>query len=94
MKLLSETELLDCLSPELALWQFKDSALERVYRAGSYFEALEKLNAIARQAESANHHPELTLNWKTLIIRYWTHTVGGVTTLDVEQAKAAEKLLG
>lgn len=37
MKLLSETELLDCLSPELALWQFKDSALERVYRAGSYF---------------------------------------------------------
>jgi 4a-hydroxytetrahydrobiopterin dehydratase len=93
MNALSEDTLQDRLSVELALWQYKDNALERVYRAGSYLEALEKLNVIAQHAESVDHHPDLALHWKTLIVRYWTHTAKGVTELDLEQAKEAEALL-
>lgn len=81
------------LSQDLVLWQVNNNALERVYRASSYLEALDKLNIIAQHAEAVNHHPDLALHWKTLIIRYWTHTANGVTALDLEQAQQVEKLL-
>lgn len=73
-------------------WQFRGNALERVYDGQSYLDALEKLNAIARLSESADHHPNLSLNWKRLTVRYWTHTAHGVTDLDFELAHQVEKL--
>jgi 4a-hydroxytetrahydrobiopterin dehydratase len=93
MQAISSEALQDQLSQELALWQLKDNALERVYRGVSYLDALDKLNAIAQHAEVADHHPDLALHWKTLIIRYWTHTANGVTALDLEQARQVEAFL-
>jgi 4a-hydroxytetrahydrobiopterin dehydratase len=93
MQALSTEALQEQLSQELALWQLNDNALERVYRGSSYLDALDKLNAIARHAEAVNHHPDLALHWKTLIIRYWTHTAHGVTELDLEQARYIESFL-
>lgn len=74
-------------------WAVQDNALERVYQANSYIAALDTLNTIARQAEAANHHPDLILSWRKLTIRYWTHTAQGITNLDFEQAHQAERIL-
>ena len=81
------------LEQDLPLWQYRDNAIERVYRGRTYLDALEKLNKIAHHAEAVDHHPDLALQWKTLIIRYWTHTAHGVTELDIAQAKHIESLL-
>lgn len=77
----------------LPQWQFRQNALERVYVGKTYLEALERLNAIARLSEAANHHPDLSLAWKTLTVRYWTHTAQGVTDLDFMLANQAEQVL-
>ena len=77
----------------LSGWQYTDQALERVYTGKTYLEALDKLNAIAQLSEAQDHHPDLTLNWKKLTIRYWTHTAQGVTELDVKLAQLAEAAL-
>lgn len=90
---LSSNDVIGLLDGELSLWHFKENALERVYHAVTYLDALDLLNKVAWHAEAVNHHPDLLLNWKTLVIRYWTHTVNGVTDLDVEQARAVERLL-
>jgi len=74
-------------------WEYKDNALERVYDGESYLEALEKLNAVARLSEAADHHPDLVLNWKKLTVRYWTHTAKGVTELDFQLARQVEDVL-
>ena len=74
-------------------WAVQDNALERVYQANSYLEALDILNKIARQAEAANHHPDLILSWRKLTVRYWTHTSQGITELDFEQAHQVESIL-
>lgn len=84
--------LQNLLNDELSNWQLKDNALERTYHAESFLKAVEMLNLIARHAEAANHHPGLVLHWKTLTIRYWTHSVNRITTLDVEQARQVEQL--
>jgi 4a-hydroxytetrahydrobiopterin dehydratase len=89
---LSPTEIEAALR-ELPQWQFHQNALQRVYEGANYLQALETLNAVARHAEAADHHPDLQLNWKTLIIRYWTHTINGVSPLDVTLAHQVEALL-
>jgi 4a-hydroxytetrahydrobiopterin dehydratase len=74
-------------------WQTKDNALERIYGASCYLDGLEKLNAIAQLSEAEDHHPELTLGWRKLTVRYWTHTAHGITELDFQLAKKAEAIL-
>lgn len=74
-------------------WALNDNALERVYQGKTYLDALELLNRIARLADEMDHHPDLLLSWRKLVIRYWTHTANGVTELDFESAHRAERLL-
>jgi 4a-hydroxytetrahydrobiopterin dehydratase len=89
---LSDADILERLS-RLPGWQLRGNALERVYQGKTYLDALDKLVAIARLSEAADHHPDLNLAWKTLTARYWTHTAQGVTTLDFELAESAEAAL-
>ncbi len=91
-KALSPTEIEAALL-QLPHWHFHQNALQRVYEGANYLQALETLNAVARHSEAADHHPDLQLNWKTLVIRYWTHTAQGVTPLDVRLAHQVEDLL-
>ena len=90
---LSERDILEQLQT-LPHWRLQDNALERQYTGETYLSALEKLNRIARLSEAADHHPDLALNWKKLIVRYWTHTANGVTELDFQLARQAEAVLG
>jgi 4a-hydroxytetrahydrobiopterin dehydratase len=89
---LTEVEIQEKLK-SLSGWEWRQNAIERVYTGKTYLEALEKLNAVARLSEEADHHPDLLLSWKHLQIRYWTHVAGGVTTLDFELALRAEAVL-
>lgn len=77
----------------LVNWHFSQNALERIYEGKTYLDSLEKLNRIARLSEAADHHPDLTLNWKTLTVRYWTHTAKGITELDFRLAHQVEEVL-
>lgn len=74
-------------------WHYRNQALERVWTTPSYLEGARKLMEIAQWAESADHHPALSLDWGQLTIRYHTHSAGGVTGLDVAQARQIEVLL-
>jgi 4a-hydroxytetrahydrobiopterin dehydratase len=91
-KALSENEIQERLNA-LSAWRFFDNAIERVYEGATYLEALEKLNAIARASEAADHHPDLQLNWKRLTVRFWTHVANGVTPLDFDLARQTEAIL-
>ncbi len=33
-----------------------------------------------------NHHPDLDIRWRTLLVTVSTHDAGGVTQLDIELA--------
>ncbi len=87
------TEEISARLQDLPNWQVRENALERVYTGKTYLEALEKLNTIAQLSETADHHPDLSLNWKTLTVRYWTHTANGITALDFDLAHQVETIL-
>lgn len=64
----------------------------RVHHAPSFMEGIEFVRRVAQEAENNNHHPDILINYKRITIRYWTHTVAGVTLADVQMAQKIDPL--
>ena len=92
---LSDQELRQALS-ELSQWhtQLIDEAqsLTRSYPFKNFMAALMFANRIGELAESANHHPQLNVQWGRLDIFWWSHDVEGISTSDVDLARASDAL--
>lgn len=88
---LDDTQLAAALS-RLPGWSLKNQAIEKAFTATSFPDAVALLTRIAFDAEAADHHPDLLLEYRRLTVRYWTHTAGGVTQKDIDGAAMAERL--
>ena len=73
-------------------WDEVDSALQQVFRFGDFVEALEFVNRVGELAEAEGHHPDITIHWNEVTLRYWTHTAGGITALDRRLAEKTSLL--
>ena len=73
-----------------ASWQISDGRLWSTFRFDDYAAAIEFTNQIAALAEQQNHHPRLVLEWGSVTVVIWTHSVGGLAEGDfVFAAKVA-----
>ena len=66
--------------------------IQRVHHASKFMEGIEFVRKVAEAAEKNNHHPDIIINYKRISIRYWTHTVSGVTLADVQMAQKINPL--
>ncbi len=64
----------------------------RVHHAPSFMEGIDFVGKVAQLAEDNNHHPDILINYKRITVRYWTHTVAGVTLADVQMAQKIDSL--
>jgi 4a-hydroxytetrahydrobiopterin dehydratase len=55
-------------------------------RAPSFAAAVALISTVAEVAEHLDHHPDVDLRWRTLTFGFCTHSVGGVTQLDLDLA--------
>jgi len=78
---------------DLPYWKQEDKALVRVQTFPAYKDALDFVYQVGLAAEAENHHPDITMNFKRVTVRYWTHTARGVTALDFKMAAAVERLV-
>lgn len=90
---LSDEAIADILRTEEHLRREGD-ALLRVYTFPDYASALAFVVRVSMAAEKRDHHPDVRLGWGRAEILWTTHDRGGITALDVEMAKATEKLYG
>lgn len=92
---LSEAQVLVRLaqSPELLAWQWAGNALERRFEFKNYHETLAFVNALAWVCHREDHHPTLTVTYNRCVVRFDTHTVGGVSVNDFICAAKANALL-
>ena len=77
----------------LSRWQLKDGRLHCELKFGSFVEAFGFLTSLALIAERMNHHPEIYNVYDRVRLELWTHDANGISPLDFELARAAEKLL-
>ncbi len=66
--------------------------ISKQYTFDDFAGSIAFVNRVAEQAERADHHPDLTISWNTVTVTYVTHSAGGVTQSDVEQARAIDGL--
>jgi 4a-hydroxytetrahydrobiopterin dehydratase len=72
----------------LTSWAQVDGALERVLELASFPDAIAFVNRLAELAERENHHPDLAVSYRTVTVRWTTHSAGGIT--DRDRALAAQ----
>lgn len=89
--LLTETEIAAALD-SLPGWSRSGDALTRTVRAASFPAGIELVRRVAEAAETANHHPDIDIRWRNVTFTLSTHSVGGLTALDVALAREIDRL--
>jgi 4a-hydroxytetrahydrobiopterin dehydratase len=73
-------------------WAEVDGALEREFSFESYRDGAEFVSRVAQAADEENHHPDLDLRYKRVVVRWTTHSAGGITDRDREMAARTNEL--
>src|SRR5262245_35313960 len=64
-------------------WKRDGSAIVRDYELADFVAAIELAERVARQAEEANHHPDILVHgWNKVRLTISTHSEGGLTDAD------------
>lgn len=68
-------------------------ALEKTYPVKNFMRAMLLAQAVAWLAEKIGHHPDLTIQYSQVRIRWNTHSVKGLTEIDFQAAQKCDALL-
>ena len=79
---------------QLPGWQLKGIQISKQYELQGFAEAMAFVNQMAALAERADHHPEILIRYRRVIVTLSTHSAGGVTEKDIALAKGIEALAG
>jgi 4a-hydroxytetrahydrobiopterin dehydratase len=74
-------------------WEYKDdaNAITKLFRVKEFMDGIELVNRVAKRAQAADHHPDITINYTRLRFSCSTHDQGGVTEKDIKLATEIEK---
>ena len=73
-------------------WRDVGGKLEREFAFEDFRSAIAFVNRVAELAERENHHPDIEVRYDKVVLRWWTHTAGGVTDRDRELAERSAAL--
>ncbi len=88
---LSEQEIMEQMQ-EMPEWHRAGAALRRSYTTVHFRSAVSLVVEIAMLAETADHHPDLTISYNRVDVTLTTHSAGGVTQKDFDLANAIESI--
>ena len=73
-------------------WDEVDGALQRTFELESFPAAIAFVTRLAELAERENHHPDISISYRRVTIRWTTHSAGGITDRDRALAAATDSL--
>ncbi|MFM2142280.1 MAG: hypothetical protein RLZZ476_824 [Verrucomicrobiota bacterium] len=74
-------------------WSVRDGLLHKKFAFTTYLAGARFVAAVADLSEKLNHHPEMMLGWKMVVLQTRTHSTDGLTSLDFELARRVESFL-
>ena len=91
---LGAAELRDLL-PQVPGWEVAEEgrALVRTFTFPDYHRTMAFVNALAWIAHREDHHPDLSVHYGRVVVRFSTHDAGGLTENDFICAAKAAALL-
>lgn len=73
-------------------WRRRGQVLRRTFEFADFIHAIKFVNAIARAAEKAQHHPDIDIRWNKVTLALTTHDAGGLTEKDFSAAAQADRV--
>lgn len=89
MSLLSTAEIGRQLAT-LVGWVRDGNAIRKQFTFAGFPQAVAFVGRLVPDCEAADHHPDITINYKRVTLSFSTHSEGGLTMKDFEGARAAE----
>ena len=59
-----------------------NGSMQRSFRFKNYYQTISFVNALAWIAHQQDHHPDLEVGYNRCLVRYSTHSVGGLSEND------------
>jgi 4a-hydroxytetrahydrobiopterin dehydratase len=75
-------------------WQHIGGELVREFKFHDYYRTMAFVNALAFIAHAEDHHPDLSVHYNRVQVRFSTHDVGGLSRNDLICAVKAGQLVG
>ncbi len=93
MALLNDSEIQQKLAG-LPGWSRRGDELIKRYEFPDFVAAIAFVNRVADRAETANHHPDITVNYNVVTLALSTHSEGGITDKDISGAASFDLAVG
>jgi 4a-hydroxytetrahydrobiopterin dehydratase len=72
-------------------WSRDGDFITKEFRFRTFLSGIRFVVAVAKIAESQEHHPDIHVVWTTVTLKIQTHDEGGITNWDIALAKEIEK---
>jgi 4a-hydroxytetrahydrobiopterin dehydratase len=89
---MTDREVADHLR-QVSGWQQIGQAIEKTFAFKNYHETIAFVNALAWICHVQDHHPALTVTYNRCVVRFDTHSVGGISVNDFICAAKADNLV-
>jgi 4a-hydroxytetrahydrobiopterin dehydratase len=71
-------------------WTRHGDVIRKQFAFDGFPEAVRFVSRLVPGAEAADHHPDLTINYRKVTVEYTTHSEQGLTEKDLAGARMAE----
>jgi 4a-hydroxytetrahydrobiopterin dehydratase len=66
----------------VAGWELADGVIAKRFEFKNYCQTMAFVNAVAWIAQSEGHHPDMEVSYRSCLVRYTTHAIGGLSEND------------
>jgi 4a-hydroxytetrahydrobiopterin dehydratase len=73
-------------------WSLDGDSIRKQYTFKDFPAAVAFVDRLAPEAEAADHHPDILINYKRVTLTYSTHSEGGLTAKDFDGAATADRI--
>jgi 4a-hydroxytetrahydrobiopterin dehydratase len=77
---------------ELKGWTLEGEAIKKQFTFSGFPEAVAFVDRLVPEAEAADHHPDILINYKRVTLTYSTHSEGALTDKDFAGAAMADRV--
>lgn len=72
-------------------WTLDGDAIRKQFTFAGFPEAVAFVSRLVPEAEAADHHPDILINYRRVTLTYTTHSEGGLTEKDFAGAAMADR---
>jgi 4a-hydroxytetrahydrobiopterin dehydratase len=72
-------------------WVRDGNAIRKQYTFAGFPEAVAFVGRLVPDCEAADHHPDITINYRRVGLSFSTHSEGGLTMKDFDGARMADR---